>query len=412
MSVWRDLSVMRSSAAHRRASKVASFFVVALVAVMALAGCSLGSASTEGQAPIDSNPLTELIKPKVTMSAADGAIGVSPGVPVTLNVEDGTLAEVTMVNPEGEVVQGAVAPDRLSWVTTEPLGYSKTYSVEAKAYGLGGVTVTTSSFTTSSPGNVTKPYVMPYDGALVGVGQPVGVQFDENIPDRRAAEAAITVTTNPPVEGAFYWVSNREVRWRPQHFWAPGTTVTVDVNVYGTDLGDGLFGQENAHSSFTIGDSMIAVADDNTKMVTFTLNGQVVKTMPTSMGKNDTPTDNGVYIIGSKFESIVMDSSTYGVPVDSSQGYKLPVEWATRMSYSGIFMHSAPWSVAQQGNTNTSHGCLNLSPANAKWVYDNMKRGDIVIVKNTVGGTLSGVDGLGDWNVPWEVWKAGNADNS
>ncbi|NLE78002.1 MAG: L,D-transpeptidase, partial [Rhodococcus sp.] len=97
---------------------------------------------------------------------------------------------------------------------------------------------------------------------------------------------------------------------------------------------------------------------------------------------------------------------------DSAQGYKTPVEWATRMSYSGIFFHSAPWSVGQQGYTNVSHGCLNLSPANAKWVFDNTKRGDLVIVQNTVGGTLSGVDGLGDWNVPWEVWKAGNADNA
>lgn len=383
-----------------------------MVTMLALAGCSLGSASTEGQAPIDSNPLTELIKPKFTMSAPDGAVGVSVGAPVTLNVEDGTLAEVTMLNPEGQVVQGAIAPDKLSWVTTEPLGYNKHYTVEAKAYGLGGVTVETSSFTTSSPGNVTKPYVMPYDGAVVGVGQTVAVQFDENIPDRKAAEAAITVTTNPPVEGAFYWLSNREVRWRPQNFWAPGTTVTVDVATYGTDLGDGLFGQENAHTTFAIGDSMIATADDNTKTVTFRLNGQVVRTMPVSMGKNDTPTDNGVYMIGSRHASMIMDSSTYGVAVDSEDGYKTPVEWATRMSYSGIFFHSAPWSVGQQGYTNVSHGCLNLSPANAKWVFDNTKRGDLVIVQNTVGGTLSGVDGLGDWNVPWEVWKAGNADNA
>ena len=132
-------------------------------------------------------------------------------------------------------------------------------------------------------------------------------------------------------------------------------------------------------------------------------------TMPTSMGKNSTPTDNGVYIIGDRFEHLVMDSSTYGVPVNSSSGYRTPVDWATRMSYSGIFFHSAPWSGGQQGSVNVSHGCLNLSPSNAKWVYDNTKRGDIVVVKNTLGGTLSGVDGLGDWNVPWEEWKAGNA---
>ncbi|MFD4368088.1 Ig-like domain-containing protein [Rhodococcus sp. NPDC058521] len=417
MSLWRGSSARGRGVTYLSGrspvSRAAAGMAVALVATLAAAGCSIGSgSSSEGQAPIDSNPLTELIKPKVTVSAADGAVGVSPGVPVSLNVDDGTLAAVTMRNQDGREVQGAIAPDGLSWVTTEPLGYNKQYSVEAKANGLGGATVSTSSFTTSSPGNVTKPYVMPGEASVVGIGQPVAVQFDEDIADRRAAENAITVTTNPPVEGAFYWVNNQEVRWRPQAYWAPGTNVDVNVDVYGTDLGDGVFGQENAHTNFTIGDAVIATADDNTKQVTFEVNGQVVMTMPTSMGKDDTPTDNGVYIIGDRLASMIMDSSTYGVAVNSPEGYKTPVEWATRMSYSGIFFHSAPWSVGQQGYSNTSHGCLNLSPANAKWVFDNTKRGDIVVVKNTVGGTLSGTDGLGDWNIPWEVWKAGNADNA
>ncbi|MFE5702924.1 Ig-like domain-containing protein [Rhodococcus koreensis] len=393
-------------------SKTATIVAASLVFALSIAGCTVSGADsvTEGEAPIDSNPVTELIKPKLTASAVDGAVGFSPGQPVTVTVADGTLAKVTMLNPEGEPVDGAIAPDGLSWVNTEPLGYDKEYRLEVEANGLGGGTVSTSEFTTSAPGNVTKPYVMPSEGDVVGIGQPIAVQFDENIPDRKSAESAITVTTNPPVEGAFYWVNNREVRWRPQNYWAPGTAVDVKVAVYGRDLGDGLFGQEDVHTAFTIGDAVIATADDNTKQVTFERNGEVIMTMPTSMGKDDTPTDNGVYIIGDRFANLVMDSSTYGVPVNSPQGYKTPVDWATRMSYSGIFFHSAPWSVGQQGYSNASHGCLNLSPSNAKWVYDNTKRGDIVVVKNTLGGTLSGTDGLGDWNIPWDVWKAGNAN--
>jgi hypothetical protein len=27
-----------------------------------------------------------------------------------------------------------------------------------------------------------------------------------------------------------------------------------------------------------------------------------------------------------------------------------------------------------------------------------------------VGPTLSGTEGLGDWNIPWAQWKAGNAN--
>jgi lipoprotein-anchoring transpeptidase ErfK/SrfK len=152
------------------------------------------------------------------------------------------------------------------------------------------------------------------------------------------------------VEGAFYWLNNREGRWRPAQYWKPGTTVDVAVNTY------------------------------------------------------------GVYLVGDRFTHIVMDSSTYGVPVNSPNGYRTDVDWATQISYSGIFVHSAPWSVGSQGYTNTSHGCLNVSPSNAVWFYDNTKRGDIVEIINTVGSTLPGTDGLGDWNIPWEQWKAGNAN--
>ncbi|TSD99967.1 L,D-transpeptidase family protein [Skermania sp. ID1734] len=381
----------------------------ALLAIVALlSGCTL-PADNPRQPPIDKNPLTELIKPKVTAAVKDGDVGISPSMPLTVAVTDGKLAQVTLFRPDNTVVNGVLAPDGLSWRNAEVLGYNKAYRIEAKAYGLGGATTTVVNFKTSSPENLTQPYLIPGDGDVVGIAQPVAIQFDEAIPDRRAAEQAIQIITDPPVDGAFYWLNKREVRWRPEHFWSPGTKIKVDVNVYGKDLGGGLFGTEDVHANFSIGDAVVLTADDNTKQVTVERNGEVIRTMPTSMGKNDTPTDNGIYIVGDRFQQIVMDSSTYGVPVNSPQGYRTPVDWATRISYSGIFFHSAPWSVGQQGYSNSSHGCLNLSPGNAEWVFNNTKRGDVAIVKNTVGGTLSGTDGLGDWNIPWQVWKAGNA---
>ncbi|MBW0274490.1 hypothetical protein ATM97_18510 [Nocardia sp. MH4] len=384
---------------------------VALLAVFALGASACSAAEGAGvEVAIDRNPITELIKPKLVSTIKDGQVGVSPGMPMAFQVEDGKFTEVTLTNKEGRPVAGQLAADGRSWATSEVLGYGKTYKLTASAMGLGGVNSTTLSFTTSSPNSQTKPYLLPGEGEVVGIGQPVAIQFDENIPDRRAAQDAIKITTEPAVEGAFYWVNNREVRWRPEHFWAPGTKVTIDVNVYGKDLGKGLYGQDNIHSFFTVGDAQIFTADDNTHQVTVERNGQVIMTMPTSMGKDSTPTDNGIYIVSDRHEKIIMDSSTYGVSVNSPDGYRTPVDYATRISYSGIFFHSAPWSVGQQGYSNASHGCLNLSPANARWVYENAKRGDITIVKNTVGGTLSGVDGLGDWNIPWPEWKAGNAD--
>ncbi|WP_231912662.1 Ig-like domain-containing protein, partial [Rhodococcus sp. EPR-157] len=211
--------------------------VVTVAATVALSGCTSSADSATTAAPIDSNPIAELLKPKLSSTVADGAVGFSPADPVTVTVADGKLANVTMLNPEGVPVAGAISPDGMSWTNTEPLGYNRQYSVQADAYGLGGSSSTVSSFTTSQPGNFTKPYVLPYEGDVVGIGQPVAVQFDETITDKIAAQNAIQVTTTPAVEGAFYWVNDREVRWRPQNYWASGTRVDVAVNVYGRDLG-------------------------------------------------------------------------------------------------------------------------------------------------------------------------------
>lgn len=354
-------------------------------------------------------PYGDLLIPRLDANVSDGAIGVPVHSPIVVSAEQGVLGMVNLVNDAGRTVIGEVSPDGVTWRSTEPLGYNKQYTLTAEAIGLSGVTRNAMTFETHSPANLTMPYVTPTDGEVVGVGQPIAVRFDENIPDRLAAQQAIKVTTDPPVEGAFYWLNAREVRWRPQHYWKPGTKVDVAVDTYGVDLGGGLFGQDDVAFGFTIGDEVIATADDATKTLTVRRNGEVVRTMPISMGKNSTPTDNGTYIIAERHSFLVMDSSTYGVPVNSPDGYRTEVNWATRMSYSGIFVHSAPWSVGSQGRSNVSHGCLNASPENARWFYDNTTRGDIVDVVNTVGPTLSGTDGLGDWNIPWDQWRAGNA---
>lgn len=397
-----------------RARRRRSWLTVAvLVPAIALGLTACGGSAEQPQAQVITDkgtPFGDLLVPKLTASVQNGAVGVSVDSPITVSAEDGVLGSVTMVNEDGEPVAGQLSEDGLTWETAEPLGYNKSYTLTAQSLGLGGVTSRQMTFETHSPENLTMPYVLPNDGEVVGVGQPVAIRFDENIPNRLAAQRAITVKTTPPVEGAFYWLSNREVRWRPAKYWKPGTTVEVSVNTYGVDLGDGLFGQDNVKTSFKIGDEVITTVDDNTKTLTVRRNGEVVKSMPVSMGKNSTPTNNGVYIVGDRQSHMVMDSSTYGVPVNSPNGYRTEVDWATQISYSGIYVHAAPWSVGSQGYSNVSHGCINVSTSNGQWFYDNSKRGDIVEIVNTVGSPLPGTDGLGDWNIPWEQWKAGNAN--
>ncbi|MCT7660534.1 L,D-transpeptidase [Mycobacterium deserti] len=405
--MWQVQSATRP---RRRRAWLAAIALVPAV-VLGLSGCGGESAPPQPQVISDKGtPFGDLLVPKLISSVTDGAVGVSVESPVTVSAGDGVLGAVTMSNEDGAPVAGKLSPDGLTWSTAEPLGYNEEYTLTAEALGLGGATSRQMTFETHSPENLTMPYVLPNDGEVVGVGQPVAVRFDENITNRVAAQRAITVKTNPPVEGAFYWLNNQEVRWRPASYWKPGTTVDVEVNTYGVDLGDGLFGQEDVKTHFTIGDEVITTVDDNTKTMTVKRNGEVIKSMPVSMGKNSTPTNNGTYIVGDRRSHMVMDSSTYGVPTNSANGYRTEVDWATQISYSGIYVHAAPWSVGSQGYSNVSHGCINVSTSNGQWFYDNSKRGDIVEIVNTVGSTLPGTDGLGDWNIPWEQWKAGNAN--
>ncbi|MBF6191985.1 L,D-transpeptidase [Nocardia beijingensis] len=232
--------------------------------------------------------------------------------------------------------------------------------------------------------NFAPPSINIADGEVVGVAQPIIITFKEPVTDHATAEKAIKITSSKPAPGHFYWRGDKQVRWRPDEFWPDNTDVQVQAG--GTT------------SSFRIGDAFVTTADDTTHTITVTRNGEVVKEMPTSMGKPKHETPNGTYIVGEQLRKMTMDSSTYGVPVTDPEGYKLEVEYATRISNSGIFVHAAPWSVAQQGVSNASHGCLNVSTEDAKWFFENARRGDPVIVQNTQGGTLSASDGLGDWN--------------
>ena len=230
------------------------------------------------------------------------------------------------------------------------------------------------------------PTFNPTNGSKAGAAKPIYINFQRPIADRAMAEQAIHISSVPPVPGRFYWTSDSQVRWRPQDFWPAGTVVNIDAG--------------GTKSSFTVPEQLVATIDDATHQMTVVRNGKVEKTIPVSMGMaaGGHTTPNGTYYVLEKFPTVVMDSSTYGVPVNSANGYKLNVQLAVRIDNSGNFVHSAPWSVSDQGKRNVSHGCINISPENAKWFYDNFGSGDPVVIKNSKG-IYNQPDGASDWQM-------------
>jgi lipoprotein-anchoring transpeptidase ErfK/SrfK len=406
--------------------------VVAIVGVVS--ACRSGGALWQsGSTPGATSSAPEANQLSVTPAA--NARDFSPADTVTVTIATGTLDKVSLTNSEGRAVKGEFDDAKTSWHSAEELGYNKRYTLASMGTGADGMHYQdTRSFTTVKPNNYTLPYLRAnvgtlLDGGTYGVGQPVVIWFDESIPDRAAAQRALTVTTDPVVEGAWHWMDSHEVHWRPKEYWPPGTKVVVDAKVYGRNLGGGLYGQQDVSASFTIGPSKIAIADSVTHHMKVYINGEQVTTIngkdvtagiPISMGKTGTErgvngeiidfrTNSGPHVITLKYEVYHMTSASFGITDKSSPNfYDVMIKKSIRISESGEFVHLADWNIPQQGHVNTSHGCINVAPTYIYWFYNTFGAGDVVDVRNT-GKQLNVRDGLGDWVLSWDDWVKGSA---
>ncbi|WP_448638256.1 Ig-like domain-containing protein [Geodermatophilus sp. URMC 63] len=380
-------------------------------ALALLAGCNGGDDGSSAAAP----STAQNAPAQVQVAPADGSADVSPAIPVEISVTDGELAEVTVVDAAGAPVPGEVADGDTEgtevWTPESPLAYGTTYTLTATAEDAEDDPVeATSTFTTVTPETLGTPSVGPLDGTTVGVGMPIRVYFDQPVTDRAAVESHLLVTSSTPTDGVWSWLSDSEVHFRPSEYWPADTEVTLQADLYGVELGDGVWGEKDRTVSFSIGDRHVSVADAATHTLTVYDGDRVVQTYPMSAGSDANPSHNGPHVVLESFRDITMDSSTFGLAVDAPGGYRTDVEYAVRISNNGEFVHAAPWSVSSQGNANVSHGCINLSTERAAWFYDFSRPGDVVEVQNSIGPALSASDGdVYDWAVPWDEWRAGSA---
>jgi lipoprotein-anchoring transpeptidase ErfK/SrfK len=406
---------------QRRKVIIGAMGVAAAATAATAAGCSSssgkkGSGSTAWIDPA-ANAAPAAAPVEVTVTPATGAANISPADPIVVAAKNGTVQSVKVTAGKTEVA-GELQSDG-TWRSSDDLAYGKSYKVVTTTTDSQGATAEhTSTFTTVKPANVAKITFQANglntlkSGGTYGAGQPVIVAFSKAV-NKKAAEQAIEITTSPSVTGKFYWKDDKTVHWRPAKYWAAGTQVKVSVKAFGVKLGKTVYGARNASASFKVDRQLIAISDNRTHMTKVYINGKLVRTMKSSLGKGGGTTGaNGEYInywtaggphlVLEKKRRHTMSSASYGVSDPNDPNYYVSenIEFCTRISYSGEFLHAAPWN-GSLGRANLSHGCINLSTSDAKWVYENFILGDIVDVTNSPR-KLPIWNGLGDWTVPFD----------
>ncbi|MBW8749983.1 MAG: L,D-transpeptidase family protein [Propionibacteriales bacterium] len=349
---------------------------------------------------------------EITASIPADATGVKVNRTLRLDVAHGTLSSVAVAGKSGQL-EGTLSADKVSWQSTGRLQPGETYRVHGVAVDEDGKESDyRSRFTTQALGldQQAFPSFFPLPDATVGVGMPAIIRFDVPITNKASIEKHLHVTSVPAQPGAFHWISDQEVHWRPEQYWQPGTKVTVDADIDSVPAGNGIFGQKSRTSTFTIGRSMVSKVNINTHQMRVFQDGKLIRTIPITTGEQPKyTTRSGVKVIVEKYRKKRMNSETVGIDPNGPDGYNIAgVEYAMRITYSGEFVHAAPWSVGSQGRANVSHGCTGMSTANAQWLYDQTLIGDVVEYTGS-DKPMTLTNGIGDWNLPFQEYAAGSA---
>ena len=412
---------------HARHSRHLALTAVTMTLVGLLGACSAASGSTapgsggpvaasrSTESPTTPSPTTT-VPPSVvlTPSVASGS-PVAVDTVVSVAASNGTVSDVVLTYQDpkkGDVnVEGALDPAATTWVAGRLLEPGTTYSLSMTGKNPQGTELTQhATFSTQvlSKEQQIDPQVIG-DGATVGIAMPVIVHFDVPVKDKAAFEKRMTVTSTPQQAGSWNWISASEAHWRPATYWQPGTRVAVGVDINSVAAGNGTYGQRSVKGGFTVGQSVVMKADLAAHQMTVEINGALSRTIPVTGGKTGFDTRSGTKVIMEKFTTLRMDANTVGIEPGDPDYYNIPdVKYAMRETYSGEFLHAAPWSVASQGKANVSHGCIGMGDADAAWLFGIVKVGDPVVVGGTNRGMEAG-NGWTDWNVTFDQWRTGSA---
>lgn len=348
-------------------------------------------------------------------SAAALASGVDPDQPLEVSAEPGAgrITDVEAVDSAGRRVAGELSPNGERWLSATPLAADAEYTVRVSTERGGAPGHGVQTFATRPSDAKQLQVDLGPEAGTYGVGQPLTAELNREIstPEERAiVEQALEVRSTPEVEGSWHWVDDSLLHYRPREYWPADAEISVRSHLEGVHIRDGLRGGETEELRMRTGDRIEAIADVEAHTMTVLRNGEELRTVPITTGKEGFRTRGGKKVILGLEDFVRMRSSTLGIPEGSADSYDLPVHWAARITLSGEYVHGAPWSVGSQGSDNVSHGCTGLSTENARWFYDLIKPGDIVEHVNALGEDMAPFgNGFGDWNLSWEEWLAGSA---
>jgi lipoprotein-anchoring transpeptidase ErfK/SrfK len=359
-----------------------------LAAATALALFVVGASACGGGASHGASARPKPVAPlaRISITPSGGARGVKPARGIKVRVTGGKIVSVT-VHTAGDRVTGTLNAAATVWHSRWALGVNARYTVRATAIDTTGRTVKkTSTFRTLTPQQTFSTLIFEGHNQSYGVGMPIILRFDQPITDRRAVERSLTLWTSRRVVGAWYWDGDTTLYFRPRSYWPARTSVRFVAHLNGIEGAPGVYGTHTLTQSFVIGRSLIAVANTQTHHVRIYLDKRLFADWPMSSGRPGDDTPNGTYLSIEKAN-----------PQDMiGPGYNIEVPWSVRFTWSGDFLHDAYWSVGEQGFTNVSHGCVNLSPADAQTYYLMSVPGDPV--------TITGSPRGGTWDNGWTVW--------
>ncbi|MFG3343802.1 Ig-like domain-containing protein [Streptomyces sp. NPDC048018] len=332
----------------------------------------------------------------------------------------GRLADVTVTDHRGRRVAGAVSPDGNRWTSVAPLPADSRYAVGLFVERTGGSgpahrRARLDLHTPAAPAGERLTAALGPDGGTYGVGQPLTAELSHPVAatdpgGRRAVERALHVSSEPHVEGSWHWVGPTTLHYRPRDYWPAHATIRVRSALDGVRVTDRLYGGPSEPLTLTTGDRIEAVTDVAAHTMTVLRDGQVVRTIPVTTGKEGYRTRAGIKVVLGKEATVRMRGDSIGITRGNSDFFDLKVQWATRVTWSGEYLHAAPWSLDAQGSEDVSHGCTGMSTEDAAWLFRTVREGDVVRVVNGSGRPMTPFDnGYGDWNLSWSEWRRGSA---